>query len=170
MQSKGVRAFAFVASAVPLVFVEALFSPLTLVMAPLWYFKLIINTSSVFLCCCLYVCMGSSCYSLSNCFLRLQRVRTAVESPSFFAGSFTHLSRNRLCTLENSFVIVELEASVLQGRGSGDENSFSLALTWLCPSLIPTSSMHSFLRILNVTYHFRNILRHVLFACIGFSS
>lgn len=94
--------------------------PLTLAMVSLWHLKLIINSFyAFFFCFCstfVWIALAILC---QNCFFCLLCVWTELRLNHgvFFAGSCSHLNRNRLCSLENSFVTTELEASVLLGRG-----------------------------------------------------
>lgn len=95
--------------------------PLSVATVSLQYLKLIINTFyAFFVCFCstfLWIALAILC---QNCLLCLLYVSTELwlnRGECFFAGSSTRLNRNRLCSLENSFVTTEPEASVLPGRG-----------------------------------------------------
>ena len=108
------------ASAVPFVFVGLSFPPL-FSNGFLTVFEINYQYLLCFFCVFLfYICMDSSCYSLSELPPLPSVLWTELwlnRGECFFAGSSTRLNRNRLCSLENSFVTTEPEASVLPGRG-----------------------------------------------------
>lgn len=106
-----------------------------------------------------------------NCFLRRACTGTVVESQcGFLTGRCTHLSKKGFVPWGSALSQLSWRFCIA-GRGSGGKSSFHLALgTWLCPSFIPLRSMHSFLGVHNVAYHFRNILCSVLCTCTGLNS
>lgn len=165
-----VEAAAFMASAVWLVFVEALFSPHFS-----YRFLTVFQINYQYLLCLFmflfYICMDSSCYSLSKLLPLPVHLNPIMARVSLPGAAPSKQKQAFFSPKRTAFSLLNWKPPYCLG-GSEDKKSACLApMFGFGPVTSPGVAFgSSFLGIFNASRHIRNILCSISFASIGLGS